>query len=101
MTAGSVRVRATATRWADDHQPGWIEVVIRGADGRDHRVVEKVPVLTVLDLRADSDYPVQLWLSATATVVETDGVRVVLDHGVDTVEGRREIVVPAADVVWH
>lgn len=100
MTAASVHVRATATRWADDHEPGWIEAVIRGAGGRDHRVVEKVPVLTTLDLRADSEYPVELWLSATATAVERDGVRVVLDHGIDTVDGRREIVVPAADVVW-
>ena len=100
MTAASVQVSATATRWADDHVPGWIEAVIRGADGRDHRVVEKVPILTALDLRADSDYPVELWLSATATVVDGDEVRVVLDHGVETVDGRRELVVPATDVIW-
>lgn len=100
MTVASVQVRVTATRWADDHFPGWIEAVIRGAGGRDHLVVEKVPVLTALDLRPGSDYPVELWLSATATAVESDGVRVVLDHGVDTVDGRREMLVPAADVLW-
>lgn len=74
--------------------------MIRGAGGRDHRVVEKVPVLTALDQRADSDYPVELWLSATATVVDRDEVRVVLAHSVETVDGSRELIVPATDVIW-
>ena len=72
---------------------------MRGIGGRRHRIVEKVPVLTSLDVRADSAYPVQLWLDATETGVDGDAVRVLLAHGVETTEGRRELVVPATDVV--
>ena len=74
--------------------------MVRGARGRDDHVVEKVPVLTSLDLRAGSAYPVELRLSATTTAVERDGVRVVLDHEVETIDNCRELVVLAADVVW-
>jgi len=45
-----VIVRGTATRWVDDAVPGWIEVSLKAADGRTHRVIEKVPVLTELPL---------------------------------------------------
>lgn len=44
-------------RWVDDSQPGWIECTLTDAYGREHFFVEKVPVVTVERLDADSAYP--------------------------------------------
>jgi hypothetical protein len=44
-------------RFADNNQPGWVECVFVDANGRRHSIIEKVPVVTVEDLDADSEYP--------------------------------------------
>jgi hypothetical protein len=33
--------------WHSDEFPGWIEVSVRDARGQDHRIVDKVPALTL------------------------------------------------------
>jgi hypothetical protein len=44
-------------RFADSHQPGWVECEFADAEGRRHLIIEKVPVVTAEDLDADSKYP--------------------------------------------
>jgi hypothetical protein len=50
-------ISAQIVRFADAHQPGWVECEFVDAEGRRHIIVEKVPVLTSKDLGADSKYP--------------------------------------------
>jgi hypothetical protein len=92
-------VRAEAIRWVDDSFPGWIEVKVIDAAGRDHRIVDKVPVLTPLDLRSDTSSPAELWIEAATSDVDGDHVTARLKW-VDTHEGLNELVIPSADVRW-
>jgi len=92
-------VRAQAIRWIDDSFPGWIEVKVIDAAGRDHRIVDKVPVLTTLDIRSDTCFPTELWIGAVTT--DTGGEHVTARlKWVDTQEGLNELVIAAADVRW-
>ena len=50
MAPEDVRIRGMAIRWESDDFPGWIAVAIRDANGQEHLIVEKVPVLTTLPL---------------------------------------------------
>ena len=58
-------VRAQALRWVSDDQPGWIEVGLVDADGQEHRIIDKVPVLTSRSITASA-----LW---SGCVSEIDG----------------------------
>jgi hypothetical protein len=45
-------------RFADEHQPGWVECEFVDANGRKHTVVEKVPIIaSEEDLGPRSAYP--------------------------------------------
>jgi hypothetical protein len=92
-------VRAQAIRWVDYSFPGWIEVKVIDAAGRDHRIVDKVPVLTTLDLRSDTSFPAELWIGADTSDVDGDHVMARLTW-VDTQEGLNELVIATADVRW-
>jgi len=95
-----LRVRATALRMTDDHFPGWIEVVVEDAEGRTHHIVEKVPVLTEDELRADSVFPVELWLDGQMEEADVQKVTLTLDYGVETVDGLGRLTVRTQDVHW-
>jgi hypothetical protein len=45
-------------RFVDEHQPGFVECEFEDVEGRRHRIIEKIPVLTAERLWSDSDYPV-------------------------------------------
>lgn len=92
-----VILRATALRWEADF-PGWVEVAIADAAGRSHRIVEKVPVLTAADITASTEFPVELWISATYARMEGNDVVVRLAEGVSTDEGLESLTISAADV---
>jgi hypothetical protein len=44
-------------RFANENQPGWVECEFADAEGRKHRVVDKVPIFTTKPLDAGSYYP--------------------------------------------
>ena len=94
-----VKVRALVVRWHSDDFPGWIEVSILDARRCDHRVVEKVAVLTSHALTPDSPYPIELWIDAEADDSSGDEVNVTLSHGVETVGGQGSLVLSSADVL--
>ncbi len=100
MDAVEVRVRGTALRWESDDFPGWIRVSIRDAQGEEHLIVEKVPVLTKEPITAASPFPMDCWVAAEVLGVADDRVEVALSYGVETAAGERLLTVFAADVVW-
>lgn len=69
------------------------------AAGRDHRIVDKVPILTMLDIRSETSFPTELWIRADTTDVEGDHVSARLKW-VDTREGLNELVIAITDVRW-
>ena len=44
-------------RFVDEHQPGFVECVLRDAANNEHVFVEKVPVVTTENLWSTSSYP--------------------------------------------
>lgn len=83
-------------RWQSDDFPGWVEVSVRDARGRDHRIIEKVPVLTSLPVTADSRFPMPFWIDAEAESIDGDEIVVVLPEGTVTIEGNGSLVVVSA-----
>ncbi|MCF0093924.1 hypothetical protein [Micromonospora sp. MH99] len=93
-----VKLRASAARWHSDDFPGWVEISVRDALGQDHRVIEKVPVVTTLDVRADSSFPIGFWIEAEIESVDGGSMVVALPCGMATTEGRRSLSVVPADI---
>lgn len=87
-------VRATALKWTSDDFPGWVEVVVDDWKGQAHHIVEKVPVLTMYELSADSVFPVELWLRGQIEEADAQKVTLALDAGVETVDGLQRLTVP-------
>ena len=95
-----VIVRAVAVRWVDDAAPGWIEVSVRAAGGRIHRIIEKAPVLTALALTVDSKLPQELWLRGTSSFTNANTTDVTLAFHVTTTDGLQVLTMEMGDVVW-
>jgi hypothetical protein len=51
------RLKVVITRFVDGHQPGFVECTFVDAAGKNHTVIEKVPVVTEEDLTSHSTYP--------------------------------------------
>lgn len=52
-----IGVRVEVRRFVDDGQPRWIECWLTDANGQEWTFVEKVPVVTIEELDAESSYP--------------------------------------------
>ena len=50
-------VRVAITRYVDDHFPGYVECKLTDVEGKEWFLIEKVPVVTVVDLDSTSIYP--------------------------------------------
>jgi hypothetical protein len=50
-------VSVEISRYVDDSQPGWVECRLVDVLGDEHLFVEKVPVVTRVDLDAASNFP--------------------------------------------
>jgi len=50
-------VIVTISRYVSDSQPGWVECKLVDAHGSESTIIEKVPVVTLADLDANSSYP--------------------------------------------
>jgi hypothetical protein len=93
-------IRAQVLRWVSDDQPGWIEVGLVDADGQEHRIVEKAPVLSSRSITAESEFPTELWLRADTGRVTDKRVEVTFAYAVETTEGLPGVRVRVADVRW-
>jgi hypothetical protein len=52
-----IAVKVSIIRYVDDSQPGIVECKLVDARGREWTVIEKVPVVSLVDLDASSNYP--------------------------------------------
>lgn len=93
-----VKIRALAIGWHSDDFPGWIEVSIRDASGTNHRVVEKVPVVTSSKVTSDSSFPLEIWIAGDAELGDQDQVVVTLLDGVETTNGADRLAMKREDV---
>jgi hypothetical protein len=93
-------VRAQVLRWISSDFPGWIEVGLGDADGQEHRIVEKVRVLTRRGVTAASTFPQEFWIQAETGDVRGERVLVTFADAVETTEGRASVQMRAADVKW-
>jgi hypothetical protein len=98
-----LNLKGQIVRFVDERQPGWVEFEFEDAEGRRHMFVDKVPILTSKDLRADSAYP-QLGLMPCEVLTRWRGqdgrelVRISTANPLDdkSAEGLTEFVVEAA-----
>lgn len=93
------RIRAVCLGWyADDPQPGLVDVSIQDAFGVEHRIVEKVAVIGPVDAGPSSSYPINFWIEGVAVAVVGENLRVRLPYGIETTAGETEITFAVADV---
>ena len=57
-------VRAHFVAFVDGGFPGWVRIEIRDAIAQRHSFIEKVPVVTALELDASSNYPIEIVIHA-------------------------------------
>ncbi|KQY58571.1 hypothetical protein ASD11_02610 [Aeromicrobium sp. Root495] len=93
-----MKLRATVVRWDSTEFPGWLELTVRDADDRVHRIIEKTPILSSAEFTSESRLPLETWIEAEVTSTDGRYVRVRLAHGVETTEGLRQLVVSAGDL---
>ena len=48
---------AQIVRWVDDHQPGFVECRFIDSVGVEWAIVEKLPIVTLVELRSTSSFP--------------------------------------------
>jgi hypothetical protein len=96
-----VRFRAVALALHDDHWPGWIEVSIRDAKGEEHRIVEKIPVLTQVEISPDTTFPFEFWMAGETATEVADGILVTLPYSIETSKGATRITISRSDAKWE
>ena len=82
-------LRVLIVRLVDPDQPGWVECAFSDADGLEHRVVEKVPVVSTEHLDGRSTYPIEGAIACQIVQEEGDTVTVdiAVPWGVETTTG--------------
>ena len=94
----SVELAIRIVRFVDDYQPGIVEAEFEDAAGVRHSVIDKVPMISLEDLDAKSEYPragsircdvLSRWRDETGR----DLVRVRSHWGIETTAGVFEWIV--------
>jgi len=87
-------------RFVDDDFPGWVECQFADADGRQHTLVDKVPIFSVEPLDADTRYPLpgfarcevlEQWRDAGGR--ELARISTASPDGIESADGLAEFVV--------
>jgi hypothetical protein len=100
MATVDVRLRVVAIRWVSNDFPGWMEVSALDVRGQEHRIVEKVPILSRHTITDQSPFPFELWIAGEMDGIDGDQVTVTFSEGVETTDGARRITVSTSDVIW-
>jgi hypothetical protein len=95
----TVQFLAEVLRWySDEPQPGLIELSIRDASGREHRIISKwVYYLNEFDWT--TTYPFEVWVDAEVAKADDTSVTVTLPWGTETVEGETTLSLTRINVV--
>jgi hypothetical protein len=95
-------VSVQIVRFVDGSFPGWVECELVDAKGRRHLIIEKVPMVAVTDLDADSKYPTSGTVACQIlkryrdeTGQELAQVSTALPWSIESTEGLSEFTVPA------
>jgi hypothetical protein len=86
-------------RFVDDYQPGIVECKFVDATGENHIVIEKVPIVSTLDLRVESQYPQRGSIKCVVLNRWHDNGRAFAQIGIaqpdciESTEGLREFIV--------
>jgi hypothetical protein len=101
-----IQVSIQITRFVDPGQPGFVECVLIDAHGKSHAFIEKVPVVTHLDLWSDSTYPVADFIACEieAELVDSSGralarINTERPWGMESSTGETHFVVLASQLV--
>ena len=94
-------LRVEIVRFVDETQPGVVECEFTDANRRKHRVIDKVPVFSELDLWSDSKYPQPGVMSCKIleTARDESGHEIARIGSLETVDGETEFVVRRAQIV--
>jgi len=94
------KLSVAVQRFVDDHFPGFVECILVDSDGCEHRIIEKVPVVTTANLSSDNAFPQPGQIACMVQDEWTDEqgrklVRVSVDApwGVESVSGKTTFVV--------
>lgn len=101
-----IALRIDITGYVDDSQPGWVELRLVDAAGVTHLFIEKVPVVTDLDLDRRSRYPQPGVLACTLlerSVGDDGGVHLLVDTarplGVSSIDDQTRFLVRADQIL--
>lgn len=92
-------------RFVDDHQPGVVACEFIDVDGKRHTIIDKVPVVSLESLDANSGYPrpgavrcdvLERWRRSDG--VSLSRISSGAPDGIATIEGCSEFVVFSSDV---
>ena len=93
-------LRVDIVRFVDDRFPGFVECLFTDAYGRDHLLIEKVPMLTEKVLWVDSQYPQSghlrcqiLSRSKNIAGEALVGITIALPDGLETLDGVSEFTI--------
>ncbi len=102
MTAVAVEI----TRFVDEWQPGIVECTLVDAQGKPHKFIEKVPIVTEEPLWSDSNYPCAGVIACEVEAEFTDSAGRALaridterPYSVESSTGETKFVVLASQVV--
>jgi hypothetical protein len=70
----TTHIRAQITRWVSDDFPGIFECRFADRFGREWTIIDKLPVLTLADLGADSQFPQPALIACEVVAKHTDHV---------------------------
>ena len=108
MVSEVIELAIEIVRFVDDYQPGIVQCEFVDADGRRHTFVEKVPIVSLEDLNASSEYPRggsarcrirSRWRDANGRDLVT--VSTAEPFGIESTEGLSEFVVLEAQLSTH
>ncbi|MFG3553837.1 hypothetical protein ACGGAQ_05555 [Micromonospora sp. NPDC047557] len=73
-------LRCEVVAWVSHDFPGWVRVLLVDADGKSWFFVDKVPVFTDRQLKADTRLPAPVRLRCSIAGNDEDGALVVSTH---------------------
>lgn len=95
-----VIVRTKVLGWADGGLPGSLELSLVDAGGAEHRIVEKAPVLSSVEIPAAGPFPRELWIRGVAAAPSEGRVAVTFAHGVATTADLDRLELAVTDLAW-
>ena len=98
-------LRIEIVRFVDEHQPGIVAGEFTDAQGTQHTIIDKVPMIAMTDLWSDSTYPQPGFAACEILDQSQDAqgrriVQITIDKpwGLQSVDGETQFVVLASQV---